>query len=164
MKTKVNYKRSNKSENPFNEVAYAIYGNQIVFTGTYDGKANARTSTLNGAESIILAITMAEEIDPRKFKFYDLQTKSSYCGFKRFGDYNLQEVIVGGWHGTELTPIAYQIRWDDCHGCEEVFRDFQEFIWGEEIPAIPRNLAVAHGRMRELPETPKSLADLLVLN
>lgn len=56
---------------------YAFLGNRCVFTAIANDD-HTSTSSINAVERIIHHIAQKEEIDPRKFDFFDLQTHRMY--------------------------------------------------------------------------------------
>ena len=117
------------------EVEYIVYGNSVVFSGLHNGKEGARTSTINAAESVVMAIAEAEGIDPRHYTFFDLQTFTSYARYQR-GDFTYNQLTID-WRESGQPGQVY---WKEGHGVPEVLEDFGHLIWGEGERGKPRNL------------------------
>jgi len=132
--------------NPLNLVVYCRYGRQIVFSGLHNSNEGRVRSTINGAEQVIIAIALAERIDPRDFEFFDLQTQRGYASF-RPGDYEFSQ-LSPTWQGA--VPIGMQ--WQGGYCSKRVLDDFRRYIgYSDSIP--PRNRAVAAGALSPLPES-----------
>ncbi len=124
---------------PLNIVAYAKYGDQIIFIGLHSVREGLVGSTINNAENIVSEIAKAENIDPRKYLFCDLQTHLQYTDHKP-GDYTLKLKWAEG-----TKPIS--VDWFDCHATDELLTNFSEFIWGNSTPGIARNMAIYYTRL-----------------
>lgn len=73
----------------FNRVVYAIVGDCCYFSGI---EKKLRTSTINAAESIIMAICKQEGVFPNRLRWFDLQTHHGYDS-KQPGGFELDEVV-----------------------------------------------------------------------
>ena len=136
---RVNYD-PNRKRNPLNEVCYVMYPKrQIVFTGLHDGYDGGRKSTINAAEDIVRAIAVKENIDPRQYVFYDLETPAGYHGHRQ-GDYRINRLTIE-WDGTVIGHVS----WREGHCGGKVLADFDGYIRGEDPDAPLRNLAEAYG-------------------
>ena len=131
------YRRHDGAVNPPNMVAYQRYGKRIIWTGLHNGANNARGSTINFAETIILAIAETEDIDPRKCEFYDLQTHRGYTSHKP-GDFTFNRVLVRWETGASVPTI---IGWVDGRCLLGILAEWSKYIWGDTPPGTPRNLA-----------------------
>jgi len=59
----------------FNKVAYVIIGGLCYFTGI---ESENRTSTINAAEEVIMAISAQEQAPTSNLRFFDIQCRSGY--------------------------------------------------------------------------------------
>lgn len=134
--------------NPFNRVAYKVYGWQVIFTGLFNGRQGARGSTINFEENIIYAISDAEKINPIVHQFYDLQTYKGYTSYKP-GDFTFNKLIL---HWQKGCKKIEWMGWTEGHCQMDILAEWFPYIWGDHPQGIPRNLAVIHGAISPITE------------
>jgi len=88
---RIRYKNSGGPSFGYAQVVYVIInGNQCIFSGITPGPA--RTSTINAAEDIIMAIAEAEGVEAENLQFFDLQTGTGYE--KKPKEYEFDKLLV----------------------------------------------------------------------
>jgi len=106
------------------EVAYAIFGDKCVFTGTALAHGG---STINFAEEIIKSICRTERISPVVMRFFDLQTQRMYGQWRtkpKPGDFNFDELRFTVEWGKEVAVYG----WSPVLCPQVVMDQFREFL------------------------------------
>jgi hypothetical protein len=134
----VEYLSAGGWKNPYNRVAYKVYRWQIIFSGLSDGDRIARCSTINSAENIVLAISDTEGIDPRNYRFYDLQTHRGYTSHKD-GEFTFNRLILRWKQGIRKPAQAH---WEEVECLPEILEEWSSYIWSGEPCGEPRSLAM----------------------
>lgn len=116
---------SSKPPTEYAQVVYMLFGKNCVFTACQKAMWG---STINHAEAIIKAIAEQEGFNASGYRFFDLQTRTSYhsCWTHRpnSGDYNCDEIV--DWnHPTSLTW------WNPTVCPSHVVEHFREYVDGE---------------------------------
>ena len=91
MLKQVRYKRFGDAGTLGGLVKYLLLGDNCIFSGVTLPSQYATTA--NAPEAVISAICGAEQIDPLRIKFFDLQTKFGYPDMQE-GAYLFQQLTV----------------------------------------------------------------------